>query len=556
MSRVAATRVDVLERVASAPSALEAMRAAAKVPRAAPGVVDAFDDGDALTRILLVPALPPAELLAILEGSDPSLREHAAWALAGRPVPAALPALHAMAHAGGFGGMIAELTLDSWHERRCPPATRRPGGLRIVQVFMQGWLDAGLTRPGAGDGGGLATLLVGLSAALAARPDVAEVVTLTRRLPGGYEAAREDVAPGAAIERIAFGGAGYLGTAEMWPHRRELERGLEVALRRLAPDAVHLRFADVATLAAARVCERLRIPYHFTLAPDPHALIRRLDRDAFATADRSEHLLFRARLVERMRDGAAGLALLPRAGGLEPLLGPLPANRTRTVPEGIATATIDAAAREVRRRSPAMTALATELGSRPLILSVGRLHRVKGFPRLVEAWAGDRELRETFDLAIVGGDLERPTAEERAVLDAIARAAATHPEAHPRLLGHRSHADVARLMALARGSIYACASDKEEFGMALLEAMASGLSVVAPLAGGPSTYVDDGVNGVLVDTTSVAALREGLHRAAAARLDSRRGAAAAALVRERFTLDAMAAGLVELYRPRELRRAS
>ncbi|HXH87172.1 MAG TPA: glycosyltransferase [Gaiellaceae bacterium] len=52
----------------------------------------------------------------------------------------------------------------------------------------------------------------------------------------------------------------------------------------------------------------------------------------------------------------------------------------------------------------------------PLLVSVGRLHRVKGLSLLLEAWAGDDELFETLNLVIVGGGLEQPTAEESLVL--------------------------------------------------------------------------------------------------------------------------------------------
>jgi glycosyltransferase involved in cell wall biosynthesis len=360
----------------------------------------------------------------------------------------------------------------------------------------------------------------------------------------------------------------------MWPHRRELERVLEEALLRLAPiDAVHLRVADVATLAAARVCERLGLPVYFTLAPDPHALIRSrersgaLNRRSFVAADEAEHLLFRARLVERMRDRARGLALLPRGSGREELydLVRLPMiirdRRIRTVAEGIPMAAVDSAAR-AHAGSAAVHALAAQIAELPparrglpLILSVGRLHRVKGFAALVEAWAGDPALRDAFNLAIVGGDLERPTAEEQRVLADLTVAAGRHPEASPGLLllGHRPHRDVIALMAAAHagvgaavgpGGVYACASEKEEFGLALLEAMASGLSVVGPALGGPPTFIEDGVSGVIAHQ----GLRDALRRAAAARLDPDRAARAAATVRERFTIDAMAAGLVELYR--------
>ena len=120
--------------------------------------------------------------------------------------------------------MLAELAL----EPRGAPAVRfRPRaakgrGLRIVQVFMQGWIDSGLTRAGAGDAGGIATLLVHLGAALAGRPEVEEVVTLARGA-----GPPERLAHGARIERVPFGGDGPLASTDTWPHRRELERGLE-----------------------------------------------------------------------------------------------------------------------------------------------------------------------------------------------------------------------------------------------------------------------------------------------------------------------------------------
>ena len=596
MSLLAPPDHDLLDRVLAGESLLDALHAGAEVRSqvgAAPwndhaAVLDAYDRGDELARLLLLPAVAlvrgaaaDALLLEALEGPGPEAREHAAWALGDRaPLAGAVEALEALRIAGGFTSVLADLTLDRWSAPElgppAPPPAVGPEGLRIVQVFMQGFLDAGLTRAGAGDGGGLATLLVHLSAALAERPDVAQVTTLTRAFGGDgvppiHAAPFERVADGAAIERIRFGGDGYLATADMWAHRRELERGLEAALRRLAPvDAVHLRFADVATLAAARVCERLGLPVYFTLAPDPHALIRlreergTLNRESFVAADHVEHLLFRVRLVERLRDRARGLALLPRAGSREVLqdLVRLPGGEAgrpiRTVAEGISMASVDAAARE-----GAATVVAADLAARvralpaarhglPLILSVGRLHRVKGFTTLLEAWAGAPELRSAFNLAIVGGDLERPTAEERIVLDQLRGGAAEGLL----LLGHRAHRDVIRLMAAARvgidgivgpAGVYACASEKEEFGLALLEAMASGLSVVGPASGGPSTFIDDGVTGVITDTSTIEGLRYGLYRAAVARMEPRRATLAMATVRERYTIDAMAAGLVELY---------
>ncbi|MEO5744223.1 MAG: glycosyltransferase, partial [Terracoccus sp.] len=91
---------------------------------------------------------------------------------------------------------------------------------------------------------------------------------------------------------------------------------------------------------------------------------------------------------------------------------------------------------------------------------------------------------------------------------------------------------------------------KEEFGIAILEAMATGLVVVAPGTGGPATYVTDGVTGILADTGS----RERLGAAVSSALGlavapgaEERAAEAEAMVRERFGIETMAAALAGVY---------
>jgi hypothetical protein len=236
-----------LQRLLEGPTLLGALHAGAQVAGSdavdAETLLEAFAAGDPLSRLLLLSALararePDADaaLCAALTGPDRAEREHAAWALGDRgPLPAARAGLEALRSDGGFGAMLAELTLDRWSEGGAPPATRvaaRRSGLHIVQIYLPGYLDAGLQRAGAGDGGGLATLLVHLSAALAGHPGVARVTTLTRAfsgpgVPAVHSTRSEPVSAGAAIERIRFGGDGYLAAADLWPHRRDLERALE-----------------------------------------------------------------------------------------------------------------------------------------------------------------------------------------------------------------------------------------------------------------------------------------------------------------------------------------
>jgi len=565
------------------------------------GVVCAVDGALALARggaergrlVDLLGAVPGpvSDALLVRMARDPSeevaARIAAVGALAERDVPGVDRVLTAITEEPGDLGAHAALALD---DRSVSGPASHAGerhssaGLHVAQLTLVGDLDGQLSRGGTGDTGGVASLLVSASAALARHPDVDHVLTIGRGsitdVVAGQLAPDED---GEGFAAIALGAPGRVVTdlADAWEHRLTVERGVRRALRhRPHVDALHLRMADVGTLAASTVARALGVPVVFSLAPDPHGVVRslqaqgRVDRTTFARLDQDLHVWFRARLVEQLAREAAGLALFPRLDPDQVLvdLGLDPdevADRARVVPEGVDVRSVRLAERDVVHpsvsRAPAVVAeLARRLPAhrhgRPILLTAGRLHPVKGVDRVVAAWAGDPALRERYNLVIVGGDLDAPSPTERTVLDAIG-AAVGSPVAVPAvdglvLLGGRPRADVARLMAVAQhghgavvapGGVYANGALKEEFGLALLEAMAVGLAVVAPAAGGPATYVVDGWTGVLVPPD--ADLTGAIHRASALVHAEGRGDAARDLVAERYSIDAMADRLAQLYQP-------
>ena len=335
--------------------------------------------------------------------------------------------------------------------------------------------------------------------------------------------------------------------------------------------------ADAGTLAGAEVAAELGIPICFSVAPDPHNTIDSLQSrgelsdESFLSLLTESHVWFRARMVERLTADAEQLAVFPRSrpvAVLDEIMSQRSSERVAVVAEGIDLRLLDQAAENsvvppsaVRRHDVVEDLSASIHESRrnlPLVLSVGRLNPVKGMDRVVAAWASDPRLHETCNLVIVGGDLDNPSATERAVLAQIDRAV---PADDPRraglvLLGGRPHLDVARLQLAAvsgregvwaDGSIYVDGALKEEFGLAVLEALAAGLAVVAPSTGGPSTYVDHGDTGVLVDPSDC--LATAMLEAFGLVCTPGRAQRARTMVEDRYSIDSMAAQLADLYRP-------
>jgi glycosyltransferase involved in cell wall biosynthesis len=166
--------------------------------------------------------------------------------------------------------------------------------------------------------------------------------------------------------------------------------------------------------------------------------------------------------------------------------------------------------------------------------SVGRLAKEKDFPLLVRAMAP--LLGPGARLAIVGDG-----GEAGAIRAAVA---ATGQEPFVLLPGARD--DVPRWLAAL--DVFALSSRMEGLPLAVLEAMAAGLPVVAPAIGGLPGVIEDGVTGFLVPAGDEGALRSRLAALRADPATARRVAARGrARVRERYSREAMVRKYLELY---------
>lgn len=129
----------------------------------------------------------------------------------------------------------------------------------------------------------------------------------------------------------------------------------------------------------------------------------------------------------------------------------------------------------------------------PLLLGIGRLSKEKGFDRLVRAMPEVLARVPNATLLLAG---EGP---ERTALERLAAAAALPDRI--RFLGRVE--DVANLLRAV--NVVCVPSRSEGLGLAAIEAMASGVPVVATAVGGLTEVVEDGVTGYLAAPDYMAA---------------------------------------------------
>jgi glycosyltransferase involved in cell wall biosynthesis len=252
------------------------------------------------------------------------------------------------------------------------------------------------------------------------------------------------------------------------PRRRPVAclRALARALRRFGPDVVHthLYYGNVMGRIAARLAGGA--PVVTTLHnPDYTFEARRTP-------------LFRARKLLDRWTGARNAALVAVSRAVaEDFRRHMGWPNIRVVPNGV----------DLRSFAPGGdTRAAAEWPSPGLrLLSVGRLHRQKGHRVLLDAMARARSTGATLSLLVAGEGAERGPLE--------AQAAGPGLHGHVRFAGRR---DVRPLLAAA--DVFVFPSLYEAVGIALLEAMACALPVVASRTGGIPEVVEDGVSGVLV----------------------------------------------------------
>lgn len=167
-------------------------------------------------------------------------------------------------------------------------------------------------------------------------------------------------------------------------------------------------------------------------------------------------------------------------------------DRTTRVPLGVDLTLFDPA----HRRSAGTIRRLAGLSTRPIVLYVGRLARDKELDVLIDGWRlAERSI--DAELVIVGDGPRAPFLQERA------RGLRVRFVPY---VGNRLR--LARLMAAA--SLYVAPSSTETFGLASIEALASGVPLLAADTGGVTELVERSGAGGHFETGSAASLADGL----------------------------------------------
>ena len=186
--------------------------------------------------------------------------------------------------------------------------------------------------------------------------------------------------------------------------------------------------------------------------------------------------------------------------------------------------------------------------SRPVlrtVITVANLRQEKGHEVLIEAATWLRERHPQLQILLVGAG------PRRAALEAMVNARGL--ETTVLFTGHRD--DVAALLADA--DVFVLPSRSEAFPNAAIEAMASGLPVVASAVGGLIDLIEPERTGLLVAPGDSAALAEAIDRLISEpRRAARIGAAARHAITARYSYERMVCGFESLYMSeREARRS-
>lgn len=386
-------------------------------------------------------------------------------------------------------------------------------------VILQSMFYGDFEDSGKGNNGGLAILLKGLGNEVSSdkRVDLVLTITLSDQMKKPFMVYYHD-------QHLFVRLPAYLNRSVVDPFlKRELyiKRYIRKYLEKLKVDPFiyHIRYLDNASNAVAKLSKELNKKLVLTLAPDPHRNMvdeeGKLKEFGFEELQIllnkitiGDKLIFKSDKIL----GIGGQKVNKELSMYFPQFKlPKIEDKIKMISEGIKTDSDmfkEAEDLEVCQLSD-LIGIDPSFSDKPIILNVGRLATLKGQVELFKAWSKSN-LHKTHNLLIIGGDLESPNSEEKEVIDFFEKELEKNSSLKTKFyhLGALANEKIKLVeKSIMKKSfnyphIYLASSLKEEFGLAILEGMSRGFLIMAPIKGGVKSYINNGENGFLIDTSS------------------------------------------------------
>jgi glycosyltransferase involved in cell wall biosynthesis len=357
--------------------------------------------------------------------------------------------------------------------------------------------------------GGAEQLTERLSAELVSRG--LDVMVITRRFPG---LVRQEIASGVLVRRLGLPNAGKVGALTFILHAV-----WALSFRYRRQRTIHVQNPDAPLLVGlfARIFLRRRL--FFTVHSEPEAL--------FGAGGTRVAGPLRLRLAARW---AHGIVALTEQMSQELVRRGVPSHRLSVLAGGVDGATFHTPSPATRERARLALGIGPEVS---VFLFAGRLVDVKQVDVLLRAWSLLPPSSSRL-LLVVGGGPEEPRL--RALVDDLGLSQVRFEPFTDRVIDYLHAADV-----------FVLPSKREGLSVALLEAMATGLPVLASDLPGNRAIVTPGRNGLLFSPGDVAGLASDLLRLDDRDLRHRLGVAAGDTVRIDFSVEQLASRYVRLY---------
>ncbi|WP_160721415.1 glycosyltransferase family 4 protein [Isachenkonia alkalipeptolytica] len=405
--------------------------------------------------------------------------------------------------------------------REAVPLEHFPEQFSLLQFLFQG----NPLQIGKGDSGGLSTFLLQLGKALTRSMEISEVYTLSL-IDVSKDHSSFPLVQKIEDEHIAITLPFHVGEDRGFIKSHSfLKAMVSVVLNKLQlnPNIYHVRYLNDASLSMAKLGKERKRPVVLTLTPDPHRSMihEKTHRVVPHNYEEGMEKIHKVQVGKKMLASTGGVLGIGGTKAKKRLLQYFPELETmaknkpfQMISEGI---DIHLPSKESINIEKVLTskyhryAIDPKNLGKPYIVNVGRLHPLKGQQKLLEAFYRSGAY-EKYNLLIIGGNVQRPNEGERNFLNFEKDFLKSHRELQgsyvhipgvPNRMVRLIERKINKLENAELPHIYFCSSEKEEFGIAILEAMVEGFIAVGPKAGGVSTYIQHGKNGFLGEMGNV-----------------------------------------------------